>query len=184
MESRKPIILKPYGSVSWERETFAPIAEVKGKESVHGQPLVEAVREASILLADVDITVSQDVVRAAAKLKGIVCFSTGLDYVDLAAATERGIYVTNVPDLATESVAEYTIGLALALVRKVPRAEMAARQGKWQTRGTFQGRELTGKTLGIIGLGRIGRALATKAKALGMGVIFYDPFVADATAGQ
>jgi D-3-phosphoglycerate dehydrogenase len=173
MEVRQPIILKPYGSCEWEREVFASIGDVRGTE----QPLSEAIGEATILLADVDITVSRDVIRAGNNLRAVVCYSTGVDFVDVRAATEKGIYVTNVPDFATEAVAEFTVGLVFAIVRKIDQSERAVREGEWETRGRFQGMELKGKTLGIIGFGRIGKAVAKKAKALGMRVIFHGPSV-------
>jgi D-3-phosphoglycerate dehydrogenase len=149
------------------------MAEVRGTE----QTLADGITEATILLADVDITVSRDIIQAGNNLKAVVCYSTGVDFVDVRAATEKCVYVTNVPDFATEAVAEFTIGLVFAIVRKINRSERAVRKGEWETRGGFQGMELKGKTLGIIGFGQIGKAVGKKAKALGMRVIFHGPSV-------
>ena len=173
MRAQRPVILKPYGSCEWEKKVFGSLAEVRGAE----EPLLETIGKATILLADVDITVSRDILQAGSNLRAVVCFSTGVDFVDVRAATERGVYVTNVPDFATEAVAEFTIGLVFAIVRKISQSERAVRRGKWDIRGRCQGMEVKGKTLGIIGLGRIGKAVAKKAKALGMRVIFYGPTV-------
>src|SRR5690606_5183792 len=103
------------------------------------------------------------------------------DNVDLAAATNAGILVMNTPDANTISTAEQTMALMLALTRKVPAADAHVRSGEWK-RGQFTGQQLAGKTLGIVGFGRVGRAVATRALAFDMNVIAYDPFYAGETA--
>ena len=100
----------------------------------------------------------------------------GVDNVDVAAATRRGIVVANAPEATVVSAAEHTIALLLALARNIPQAHGSLAAGKWE-RSRFTGIELTGKTLGVLGLGRIGWQVARRALALGLRVVAYDPFV-------
>jgi D-3-phosphoglycerate dehydrogenase / 2-oxoglutarate reductase len=121
------------------------------------------------------------------ELVGLVRTGIGVDTVDLRAATELGIVVANVPDFCRDEVAEHTLGLILAVSRKIARADRKVRQGQW--RGLVQ-REilpiyrLRGRTLGLIGMGKIGRTVAQKAQALGMTVIACDPYLSPAEAKQ
>lgn len=177
VDSRKPVILKPYGSSEWEKEVFAKIAEVRDDKCSTEEELVKAVKNVDILMADVDITVTGRVIRNANKLKAIVCRSIGVDYVDIGEATRKGIYVTNQPDFCVNAVAEYTLIMILVLLRKVPLAAKKAREGGWRIRESLTGYEFKGKSLGIVGLGRIGKLVAEKAKVLGAKVMSYDPHV-------
>jgi D-3-phosphoglycerate dehydrogenase len=113
----------------------------------------------------------------AARLKVIGRAGVGIDNVDVEAATRRGIVVANAPESTVVSAAEHTIALMLALARNVPQAHAALKAGRWE-RSRFAGIELSGKTLGVLGLGRIGREVARRALGLGMRVVAYDPFVA------
>jgi D-3-phosphoglycerate dehydrogenase len=113
----------------------------------------------------------------AAKLRVVGRAGVGVDNIDVAAATARGIVVMNAPDGNTITTAEHTLALMIALARCVPQANMSLKSGKWD-RKRFIGVELQGKTLGIIGLGRIGRVVASRARAFGMNIIAYDPFIA------
>jgi len=175
--SKKVVILKPYDTAEWEKRAYSEIAEVRDTKCLTEDKLIEEIREVDILIADVDITVSGPVLEAAKNLCGIVCCSTGVDYIDIETATQRGIYVTKVGDYCTRAVAEHTIGLMLSFARKINLAEKAVKAGKWEEWRQFEGFELEGKTLGIIGIGKIGRAVAEKAIALGMNIIAYDPYV-------
>lgn len=113
----------------------------------------------------------------AVKLRVVGRAGVGVDNIDVAAATARGIVVMNAPDGNTITTAEHTLALMIALARRVPQANMSLKSGKWD-RKRFIGVELQGKTLGIIGLGRIGRVVASRARAFGMNIIAYDPFIA------
>jgi D-3-phosphoglycerate dehydrogenase len=126
-------------------------------------------------------TVDAEMLEKAPKLKVVVRAGVGVDNVDLKACTERGIVVMNTPDANTVSTAELALGLMLALARHIPQADQSLRQGRWD-RKLFTGTELYGKTLGIIGFGRVGRALAQRAKCLGLTEIAYDPFVPEDVA--
>jgi D-3-phosphoglycerate dehydrogenase / 2-oxoglutarate reductase len=118
-----------------------------------------------------------DVIERATRLRVIGRAGVGVDNVDVPAATRRGILVVNAADSTVVSAAEHTIALLLALARNVPQAHAALKAGKWE-RSRFGGIELAGKTLGVLGLGRIGREVARRALGLGMSVVAYDPFVA------
>ena len=101
----------------------------------------------------------------------------GVDNVDVEAATRRGIIVANAPESTVVSAAEHTIGLLVALARNIPQAHAALKQGRWE-RKKYGGIELAGKTLGVLGFGRIGQQVARRALGLGMRVVAYDPYVA------
>lgn len=107
------------------------------------------------------------------KLEIIANFGVGYDTIDTAAARQRNIRVTNTPNVLNDAVAELTIGLMIALARQIPQADRFVRDGKW-TAGNFHfARELTGKTVGIVGLGRIGKEIATRAQAMKMRVVYH-----------
>ncbi|HEY6149584.1 MAG TPA: phosphoglycerate dehydrogenase [Gaiellaceae bacterium] len=118
-----------------------------------------------------------DVLERAERLKVIGRAGVGVDNVDVDAATRRGIVVANAPESTVTSAAEHTIGLLVALARNIPQAHAALKQGRWE-RSTWGGIELEGKTLGVLGFGRIGQQVARRALGLGMRVVAFDPFVA------
>lgn len=134
-------------------------------------------------LPDVDALVIRSATKAdaallahAPNLKAIARAGVGVDNVDLDFATDKGIVVMNTPDGNTISTAEFTFGLMLSLARHIPQSHASLGGGKWD-RKSFTGSELRGKTLGIVGFGRIGRQVAKRALAFEMNVIAYDPFV-------
>ena len=115
--------------------------------------------------------------RAAPKLRAIARAGVGIDNIDVAAATKRGIIVANAPRSNIVTAAEHTMALLLALARNIPQAHGALTAGRWE-RKNFNGTELMDKTLGVLGFGRIGQLVATRARAFGMNVVAYDPYVA------
>jgi D-3-phosphoglycerate dehydrogenase len=119
-------------------------------------------------------TITADLIEAADRLKVIGRAGVGVDNIDLDAATRRGVLVINAPDGNTISTAEHTCAMLLALARHIPQANASLASGKWE-RKAFTGSELEEKTLGILGLGKIGRAVATRMLSFGMRVIGYDP---------
>jgi D-3-phosphoglycerate dehydrogenase / 2-oxoglutarate reductase len=121
-------------------------------------------------------TLDAELIEKAERLKVIGRAGVGVDNVDVDAATRRGIVVANAPDATVVSAAEHTIALLLAVARSVPQAHRALHEGRWE-RQAFAGIELAGKTLGVLGLGRIGWQVARRALALGLRVVAYDPFV-------
>jgi D-3-phosphoglycerate dehydrogenase len=138
--------------------------------------LIAALPSADALIIRSASKVDAEVLAAADKLRIIARAGVGVDNVDIPAATERGIVVVNTPDGNTISTAEHTFGLMLALARHIPQGHISMREGKWD-RKSFMGVELRGKTLGIVGFGRIGRAVAKRAIAFEMRVIAYDPYI-------
>jgi D-3-phosphoglycerate dehydrogenase len=117
-------------------------------------------------------------------LKAIARAGVGVDNIDLEAATAKGILVLNTAEASTLSTAEHALALMLSLARKIPAAHASLKSGQleWKKRSVFQGTQLAGKTLGVVGLGRIGRTVASRALAMDMSVIAFDPFFSAATA--
>ena len=111
-------------------------------------------------------------VLASPRLRVISQFGVGYDNIDLAAATSRGIAVCNTPDVLTEAVADLALGLLIAAARQLVRGDRLARSGRWQEMGLA--REVHGRTLGLVGLGRIGQAVARRARAFGMKLLYHD----------
>jgi D-3-phosphoglycerate dehydrogenase len=141
-------------------------------------------------LADADALVVRSAVQADAKLlesapnlRIIGRAGVGVDNIDTAAATHRGIVVMNTPGANAVAVAELTLGLMISMARSIPRANATMHAGKWEKK-TLQGSELRGKTLGIVGLGRIGMEVARRARSFGMELIGYDPFIAPVVARE
>jgi D-3-phosphoglycerate dehydrogenase len=127
--------------------------------------------------------VTSSIIAAAARLRVIARAGTGVDNVDVGAASARGIVVMNAPGANSISVAELAVGLMLALARHLPAADAAMKQGKWEKK-RFLGEELREKTLGLAGLGRIGQEVARRAAAFGMRIIAHDPFIAEQVAAD
>lgn len=125
--------------------------------------------------------VTKEIIDLASRLKVIGRAGVGLDNVDLDAATQKGIIVMNTPAGNTISTAEHTMSMILALSRNIPQAHASMKKGEWK-RSKFMGVELYGKTLGIVGLGRIGSELAKRALSFGMKVLAFDPFLSIETA--
>src|SRR3984893_5338197 len=141
-------------------------------------------------LADADGLVVRSAVQAdaallasAPKLRVIGRAGVGVDNIDTDAATRQGIVVMNTPGANAVAVAELTLGLMIAMGRSIPRANSTMHAGKWDKK-SLQGQELRGKTLGIVGLGRIGLEVARRATAFGMEVVGYDPFISPIVARE
>jgi D-3-phosphoglycerate dehydrogenase len=125
--------------------------------------------------------ITREVIAAAPSLRVIGRAGVGVDNIDVEAATERGVWVVNAPDSNSVAVAEHVFALMLCLARRIIPASASLARDEWR-RGAFRGEELNGKTLGIVGLGRIGRRVAERARAFGMTVLAHDPFVAPSQA--
>ena len=138
--------------------------------------LLARVGAADALIVGMD-PITAEVIEAAERLKVIAKHGVGVDTIDLAAARARGIRVTYAPGSNSRAVAEFTFGLMLAAARRVPEADAQLRAGRWPK---LFGPELAGKTLAIVGFGRIGRLLAGYAQAFGMTVLAHDPYLDDA----
>jgi D-3-phosphoglycerate dehydrogenase / 2-oxoglutarate reductase len=132
--------------------------------------------EADALLVRSAVQVGKPVLDQAPKLRVIGRAGVGVDNVDLDAATEAGVLVMNTPGGNAVSVAEHTLALMLAMARHIPRADQSTRAGKWEKK-KFMGHELRGKTLGIVGLGSVGREVVKRARAFEMRILAHDPYV-------
>ncbi|MGB3412678.1 MAG: phosphoglycerate dehydrogenase [Microthrixaceae bacterium] len=157
--------------------------EVDVQEGLSPEALVEAIVGAHALIIRSATQVTADVLAAGTDLIAVGRAGIGLDNVDVAAATKHGVMVVNAPQSNTLSAAEHTMALLLAQARNVPQASAALREGRWE-RSKWTGVELADKTLGIIGLGRIGKLVAQRALAFGMKLVAYDPFVTEDRARQ
>src|SRR5512141_1279991 len=143
--------------------------------------LLPMVKDVVAMVVRSETKVTRKVIEAAKSLRVVGRAGVGVDNVDVDAATEHGVVVMNTPGGNTVSTAELSFAMILSLARKVPQAYSSMTAGKWD-RKQFQGAELFGKTLGVLGLGRIGTEVAKRALAFGMKVLGYDPFLTEARA--
>ena len=147
------------------------------------EELIATIPGAAALIIRSSTQVTDEVLAAGTDLVMVGRAGIGLDNVDLEAATRRGVMVVNAPQSNTLSAAEHTMAMLLALARNIPQACAALRQGRWE-RSQWNGVELADKTLGVIGLGRIGTLVAQRAMAFGMRLVAYDPFLSVERARQ
>jgi len=147
------------------------------KQRLSEAELLPLVAETAAMVVRSETKITRKVIEAAPKLRVVGRAGVGVDNVDVEAATQRGIVVMNTPSGNTISTAELTFSMLMALARKIPQANASMKAGEWN-RKSFQGVELYGKTLGILGMGRIGSEVARRAIAFGMRVLAYDPFLA------
>lgn len=155
-------------------------ADIEGGANARGfsrQELMERIRDKDGLLAQLVDRIDRDLIRAAPKLRMIANCAVGVDNIDLQAARERGILVSNTPGVLTETTADLTWALILCAARRVLPADRFTREGKFQgwELDLFLGKEIRGSRLGIIGLGRIGQAVARRAAGFGMDIVYHDP---------
>jgi len=139
--------------------------------------LVSALHDCDGLIVRSETKVTAEILEATPNLRVIGRAGVGVDNIDVPAATVNGVVVMNAPDGNTITTAEHTIALLISLARSIPQANASIKSGRWE-RKRFIGVELQGKMLGIVGLGRIGRVVASRARAMGMTIIAYDPFIA------
>ncbi len=158
-------------------------AEVDVITNLSQEELIERIKGYDALVIRSGTKVTADVINAADRLKVIARAGVGVDNVDVDAATKKGIIVVNAPGGNTISAAEHTIAMMLALARNIPQAHASVRRGEWN-RKKYTGVEVYNKTLGIIGLGRIGTEVAKRMKAFGMRILAYDPFITESKAAE
>ncbi len=150
---------------------------VEKQTGLSPEDLINALRDCDGLVVRSETKVTENVMDLSPSLRVIGRAGVGVDNIDVPAATARGIVVMNAPDGNTITTAEHTMALLIALARRVPQANSSLRAGLWE-RKKFIGVELQGKTLGVVGLGRIGRTVASRARAFGMTIVAFDPFIA------
>jgi D-3-phosphoglycerate dehydrogenase / 2-oxoglutarate reductase len=145
-------------------------------DKISREKLLELVRETDGIIVRSATTIDKEVIQSAPRLRVVGRAGVGVDNVDIDAATERGVLVMNSPGGSTTTTAEHAIAMLFALARSIPQAYLLLKNGRWE-KGRFKGTEITGKTLGVVGLGRIGSEVARKCQAMGMNVLAYDPFI-------
>lgn len=148
-----------------------------------GDDLLSELPEYDAIVVRSATKVTKELLKVAEKLKVVGRAGVGVDNIDIEAATEAGVLVMNTPDGNTISTAEHTCGMILALARNIPPAVQSVKEGRWD-RKKYMGTEIHGKTLGIVGLGKIGSAVAERMKAFGMDILAYDPFTTHDRAEQ
>lgn len=164
-------------------DILSQVAQVDVKTNLPVEELIQLIPEYDALMIRSGTRVTQEVIEAANQLKIIGRAGVGVDNVDVPAATRRGILVVNSPEGNTIAAAEHAVAMMLALSRHIPQANLSIKSGQWD-RKSFTGVEVYKKTLGIVGLGKIGSHVATIARAMGMRLLAFDPFLSLERAEQ
>lgn len=157
-------------------DILSEVAEVDFKETLPEDQLCEIIGEYDGLMVRSQTKVTPKILEAAKKMKIVGRAGVGVDNINLEEATNRGVIVANSPEGNTAAAAEHTVALMLSMARNIPQADFSIKQGKWE-RSKFTGIEVFNKTLGSIGLGKIGSRVVKTAVAMGMKVVVYDPYV-------
>lgn len=179
----KVLITDPLSNQGIEKLLAAQDVEVIQKHNLSPEELMLEIESADALLVRSQTKVTAEIIEKASRLKVIARAGVGVDNIDIPAATQKGIIVVNAPDGNTISTAEHTFAMLISLSRNIPQAYQSILQGKWD-RKKYVGTELNGKTLSIIGLGRIGSEVAKRAKAFQMNVVAYDPYLTQERAEE
>jgi D-3-phosphoglycerate dehydrogenase len=164
-------------------DILSQVAQVDVKIGLPPEELVRIIPEYDALMIRSGTRVTQEIIQAADNLKIIGRAGVGVDNVDIPAATRKGIVVVNSPEGNTIAAAEHALAMMLSMSRYIPEANQSVKSGKWD-RKSFVGVEVYKKTLGIVGLGKIGSHFAAAAKAMGMKLLAYDPFISQERADQ
>jgi D-3-phosphoglycerate dehydrogenase len=179
----KPVVLIAEELSPATLEALGPDFEIRHCNGADRAELLSAVAEATALLVRSATQVDAEVLATGSLLRVVARAGVGLDNIDVAAATQAGVMVVNAPTSNIVSAAELTVGLLLAAARNIAPASAALKQGQWK-RSTYSGTEVFGKTVGVVGLGRIGMLVAQRLLAFGTTVVAYDPYVQPARAAQ
>jgi D-3-phosphoglycerate dehydrogenase / 2-oxoglutarate reductase len=164
-------------------DILSQVAQVDVKLNLPPEQLVQIISDYDALMIRSGTRVTKEVIEAGTQLKIIGRAGVGVDNVDVPAATRRGVLVVNSPEGNTVAAAEHAVAMMLSLSRHIPAANQSVKSGKWD-RKSFTGVEVYKKTLGIVGLGKIGAHVATIARAMGMRLLAYDPFLSNERAEQ
>ncbi|MEB3102788.1 phosphoglycerate dehydrogenase [Ferviditalea candida] len=174
----KILVSDPISDMGIQSLYDASDVTVDKKPGLSEEELVSIIGEYDALLVRSQTTVTKKIMEAATRLKVIGRAGVGVDNIDLEAATQRGIVVINAPDGNTITTCEHTFAMMMALARHIPQAYKKTISGEWD-RKSFLGVELRNKVLGVIGMGRIGSEVAKRAKAFGMDILGYDPYLSE-----
>jgi len=180
---RRPVVLIAEELSPATVEALGPDVEVRHCDGADRAQLLAALPDADALLVRSATQVDAEALGVAKLLRVVARAGVGLDNVDVPAATQAGVMVVNAPTSNVVSAAELAITLLLSVARKVPQANAVLKGGQWK-RSAFTGTELFEKTVGVVGLGRIGQLVAQRLAAFGTTILAYDPFVTSARAGQ
>ena len=183
MSATKPVVLLAEELSPATIAALGPDFEIRQADGADRSALLSAIVDVDAILVRSATLVDAEAIAAAKKLKVIARAGVGLDNVDIKAATQAGVMVVNAPTSNIVSAAELTIGHILSLARHIPAASTALKNGEWK-RSKYTGTELLEKKLGIIGLGRIGALITERAKAFGMEIVAFDPYVTSARAAS
>ena len=164
-------------------EALGPDFEIRRTDGADRARLLEDLRDVDAVLIRSATQMDAEAIAAAPQLKVIARAGVGLDNVDVPAATEAGVMVVNAPTSNIVSAAEHAVALLLAAARQIPAADATLREGRWK-RSSFMGVEVIGKTVGVVGLGRIGVLVAQRLAAFGVTLIAYDPYIQPGRAAQ
>lgn len=159
-----------------ERQVLEGVAEVVLLNAKTEQEVLQRAADADAFIVFHDMQMTDHSLRNLSDCRGVIRCGVGFDNISLAAAGSQGIVVCNVPDYGTEEVADHSLMMLLAIARRLIPADRSVRMGEWDPTVVYGTPRLRGRTCGIIGCGRIGTAMALRAKALGMEVVFYDPY--------
>lgn len=171
-----------FGDIDVERKILEAVgAEVVGLQSKQEEDLFEAARDCAAMVNQY-ARIGRSTISRMQKCEVIARYGVGVDIVDVDAATERGILVTNVQDYCTEEVADHAIALWLTLARKLPDYDRATHNGVWRWQSGQPVNRIRGRTMGIVSLGKIGQAIAARARSFGARMIAYDPFLPETVA--
>ncbi len=179
----RPVVLIADKLASSTVEALGDDVEVRWVDGPDRPKLLEAVADADAILVRSATTVDAEVLEAAPKLKIVARAGVGLDNVDVPAATQRGVMVVNAPTSNIHTAAEHAIALLMSAARQIPAADATLREHTWK-RSSFNGVEIFDKTVGVVGLGRIGHLVAARLAAFETAIIAYDPYVPPARAAQ
>ena len=177
--SAKVLVSDPLSASAMAALRGTPGIAVEERRGLSEEELRPLVLEIDAWVVRGATKVTRRLIESAPRLRWVARAGAGIDNIDAQAARERGVGVLNVPGANAVAVAELVFGLLLSLLRRIPDAHASVRRGEWE-KSRFQGRELRGKTLGIVGLGKIGRAVAQRARAFEMTCVGHDPLLADA----
>ena len=164
-------------------DILSQVATVDVKTNLKPDELKSIIGEYDALMIRSGTRATQEIIEAGTKLKIIGRAGVGVDNVDVPAATRKGIVVVNSPEGNTIAAAEHALAMMLSLSRHIPDANASVKRGEWD-RKSFVGSEVYKKTLGVVGLGKIGSHVASVAKAMGMKLLAYDPFISSERAEQ
>ena len=181
MSKPKVLVSDPISQTGVDALAEGGYLDVTFQPGLPHDELLKIIPEYAALVVRSQTKVGADVIAAAKNLKAVGRAGVGVDNVDVDAATRRGIVVMNTPGGNTVSTAEHAFSLLVSVARKIPQADASVKSGQWD-RKSFQGVELNGKTLAILGMGRIGTEVAKRALAFGMRVLAYDPYLSEARA--